>query len=59
MQPEIQSEVDKLWSTITTENLDTHADLDGYFSDFYKLFGFGIEGVDYEADTDPNREILL
>ena len=58
MQPEIQSEVDQLWSTISTENLSTHADLDGYFSDFYKLFGFGIDGVDYDADTDPDREIL-
>ncbi len=57
MQPEIQSEVSALWKTISTENLDTHADLEGYFSDFYKLFGFGIDGVDYEADTDPNREI--
>ena len=59
MQPEIQSEVDELWKTISTDNLSTHADLDGYFSDFYKLFGFGIDGVDYEADTDPNREIQL
>lgn len=54
MQPEIQSEVTKLWSEISTENLDTHADLDGYFSDFYSLFGFGADGIDYDADTDPD-----
>ncbi len=53
MQPEIQSEVSRLWSEICTENLDTHADLDGYFKDFYALFGFGAEGIDYDADTDP------
>lgn len=53
MQDDIQSEVDTLWKEICTENLDTHADLDGYHEDFYKLFGFGIEGVDYEADLDP------
>ena len=53
MLPDIQSEVQALWSTIATENLDTHADIDGYFSDFYRLFGFGMDGVDYEADTDP------
>lgn len=54
MQPEIQAEVDKLWSDISTENLDTHADLNGYHEDFYKLFGFGIDGIDYDADIDPN-----
>ncbi len=53
MQPEIQSEVQELWSTIATENLGTHADIDGYFEDFYRLFGFGIDGVDYTADLDP------
>lgn len=57
MKPEIQSEVDKLWREISTENLPTHADLDGYWEDFYKLFGFGSEGVDYEAETDPDIAI--
>lgn len=57
MQADIQSEVQSLWSTIATENLDTHADLDGYFSDFYRLFGFGLTNVDYTADTDPSVPI--
>jgi len=57
MQPEIQSEVKQLWEEICTENLDTHADIDGYFADFYRLFGFGVSSVDYEADTDPNVPI--
>ena len=57
MQPEIQEEVDKLWKEISTDNLDTHADLQGYHDDFYKLFGFGINGVDYDADIDPDVKI--
>ena len=57
MQEEIQSEVNDLWSTIATDNLDTHADLAGYDTDFYRLFGFGVEGIDYEADTDPEVAI--
>lgn len=57
MQEEIQAEVKQLWEEIATENLDTHADLNGYDQDFYKLFGFGIEGVDYDADTDADRPI--
>ena len=57
MQDDIQSEVNALWSDIATENLDTHADLDGYDKDFYRLFGFEAEGVDYDADVDPDRPI--
>ena len=57
MTPEIQAEVDKLWKEISTDNLDDHADLDGYWEDFYKLFGFGFDGVDYDAETDQNVTI--
>ncbi len=57
MKPEIQAEVDTLWKEISSDNLDTHADLKGYHDDFYKLFGFGIDGVDYEADIDQNVQI--
>ncbi len=59
MQDEIQSEVNGLWSTITSENLDTHADLEGYYEDFYRLFGFGAKGIDYDAETDPEVTIDL
>ena len=33
-------------------NLDEVSDFEGYQSDFLKLFGFGLPGVDYEADVD-------
>ena len=35
----------------TTETLVELGDLAGYKQDFLNLFGFGFEGVDYEADT--------
>ncbi len=57
MQDDIQSSVHELWKEITTDNLDTHADLEGYHKDFYRLFGFGADGIDYESDTDQNRTI--
>ena len=57
MQDEIQTDVNKLWSEISSDNLDTHADLEGYHQDFYRLFGFGIDGVDYDADIDPDVRI--
>ena len=33
------------------------ADVDGYWEDFYQMFGFNEEGIDYEAETDPVVEI--
>ena len=57
MKDEIQSEVKKLWTEISSDNLDTHADLDGYYKDFYRLFGFEADGIDYAADTDADRAI--
>lgn len=57
MQDEIQNEVRKFWEEINSENIDKYADLDGYYKDFYKLFGFEADGVDYGADIDVNRDI--
>jgi len=51
MQPEIQETVTKTWDTLSNENLEANADLNGYWEDFYRLFGFCAKGVDYDADT--------
>jgi enoyl-[acyl-carrier protein] reductase / trans-2-enoyl-CoA reductase (NAD+) len=29
------------------------SDIVGYRAEFLRLFGFGLEGVNYEAETDP------
>lgn len=55
MRPEIQKAVQEIWPRVTTENLATETDIAGYRRDFLRLFGFGLEGIDYEADVDPNR----
>jgi enoyl-[acyl-carrier protein] reductase/trans-2-enoyl-CoA reductase (NAD+) len=52
MREDVQSQVAALWEQATTENLAEIGDLEGYRSDFYNLFGFGFDGVDYKADTD-------
>jgi enoyl-[acyl-carrier protein] reductase/trans-2-enoyl-CoA reductase (NAD+) len=54
MREDVQSEVDKLWEQVTTENLSTIGDIAGYRSEFMKLFGFGVAGIDYDQDVDPN-----
>lgn len=53
MRDEIQKEVAALWPRVTTENLDEISDIAGYRAEFLRLFGFGMAGVDYEADADP------
>jgi enoyl-[acyl-carrier protein] reductase/trans-2-enoyl-CoA reductase (NAD+) len=51
MRDDIQEKVAKLWKEATTELLPSIGDLNGYTSDFHNLFGFGFDGVDYQADT--------
>ena len=58
MRDDIQEKVAKLWKEATTESLPNIGDLNGYTSDFHNLFGFGFDGVDYQADTNEMVDIL-
>lgn len=49
----VQSKVNELWDVITTENLRDLSDYAGYQTEFLRLFGFKVEGVDYEQDVNP------
>jgi enoyl-[acyl-carrier protein] reductase/trans-2-enoyl-CoA reductase (NAD+) len=57
MGEEVQAAVADAWENVTTENLSELSDFSGYKDEFLRLFGFGIEGVDYEADTNPERSL--
>ncbi len=57
MKPEVQSKVAELWEKATTENLAEIGDLEGYSKDFYNLFGFEIEGVNYADEVNEVVEI--
>ncbi|MEC8905831.1 MAG: enoyl-ACP reductase FabV [Verrucomicrobiota bacterium] len=59
MRDDIQEHVAEVWAQISTNNLKELSDFSSYQKDFMKLFGFGLEGVDYGADTDPVRSIDL
>ena len=51
----VQAEVKRRWPLVDTENLPELGDLTGFREDFLKIVGFGIDGVDYDADVDPQR----
>jgi len=57
MRADVQAEVAKVWNEVTTENLDALADFAGYRQEFHRLFGFGLPGIDYDAEVDPQRKI--
>jgi enoyl-[acyl-carrier protein] reductase / trans-2-enoyl-CoA reductase (NAD+) len=58
MRPEVQSAVREIWPTVTTENLAETTDIAGYRSEFLRLFGFGLAGVDYDADVEPHVPMI-
>lgn len=51
MREDVQELVAKLWPEATTENLAEIGDLAGYRHDFYNLFGFEFDGVNYQAEA--------
>tara|TARA_B100000900_G_scaffold151846_1_gene128944 strand:+ start:642 stop:1832 length:1191 start_codon:yes stop_codon:yes gene_type:complete len=53
LRPEVQAEVAGLWDLIDTDNLNDLSDFAGYRQEFLQLFGFEVDGVDYDADVDP------
>ena len=57
LNPEVQAEVAEIWEKINTDNLKTLSDFDGYRQEFLQLFGFEVDGVDYDADVNPEVPI--
>jgi len=54
MTPHVQSLVAQRWKIVSTENLAELGDFAGYQSSFLRLFGFGLNGIDYSAETDTS-----
>ncbi|MCC5806381.1 MAG: trans-2-enoyl-CoA reductase family protein [Opitutales bacterium] len=57
MREDVQAAVAELWPKVETETIDELTDFTGYQENFLKLFGFGLPGVDYEADVEPDRPV--
>lgn len=56
LREDIQQHCRNLWPQVTTENLSELTDYREYKAEFIKLFGFGIEDIDYDADVNPYVE---
>ena len=57
MDPQVQAEVASIWPKVTSENLSELSDFAGYQKEFLELFGFGLEGVDYNQPVEVDRPI--
>lgn len=57
LEEKVQGPVGQAWQQVTTENLRETTDFAGYQSEFLRLFGFGVEGVDYGADVATDVQI--
>jgi enoyl-[acyl-carrier protein] reductase/trans-2-enoyl-CoA reductase (NAD+) len=54
MRADVQAEVAALWPQVTTENLREASSFAGFQREFRGLFGFEVEGVDYEQPTETD-----
>jgi len=57
LDPAIQAAVAQLWERINTDTLHQLSDFAGYKREFLQLFGFEVDGVDYDADVNPGVAI--
>ena len=57
LEDSVQDRVQAIWDEVDTDTIDELTDYQGYHNEFLKLFGFGVDGVDYDADVTPLAEI--
>ncbi|OZB98259.1 enoyl-ACP reductase FabV [Paenibacillus sp. XY044] len=57
LREDVQAEVSEIWNSITSDNIYDLTDLQGYRREFFQLFGFETDGVDYEADVNPDVKV--
>jgi len=57
MREDVQAEVDRIWAELSTDNINDLSDIAGYRREFFQLFGFETDGIDYEADANPEVDI--
>jgi enoyl-[acyl-carrier protein] reductase/trans-2-enoyl-CoA reductase (NAD+) len=56
MRVDVQAEVAALWPQVTTENLRAVTDFGRFQREFRGLFGFEVDGIDYEQSTETDLQ---
>lgn len=57
LDDKVQSRIQTIWDTVDSSTIDELTDYIGYHDEFLRLFGFGIDGVDYEQDVESVKTI--
>ena len=52
LREDVQKEVMDIWAKVSTENIRELADVEGYWEDFYHMFGFKFDNIDYTKDVE-------
>ncbi len=52
MKEEIQSQIAEVWDSVDSESIKDLGDIKGYWDEFYNMFGFGYDNVDYSEDVE-------
>lgn len=52
LREDVQKEVMDIWAQVNSDNVRELADVEGYWEDFYHLFGFRFDNVDYTQDVE-------
>jgi len=53
LEDDVQSRIQIIWDSVDSDTIDELTDYVGYHNEFLRLFGFGIEHLDYDAEVDP------
>ncbi|ATC99372.1 enoyl-ACP reductase FabV [Pseudoalteromonas spongiae] len=59
LEDDVQARVRTIWDAVDSDSIDELTDYVSYHNEFLKLFGFGIDSVDYDADVNPVADIEL
>ncbi len=54
MQADVQADITRVWPEVTTENLRQLTAYEDFQREFRSLFGFELDGVDYDAPVETD-----
>lgn len=57
LSEDVQSQVMVCWKEVRTENVENVSDIEGYWEDFYHMFGFHFDNIDYTKDADVEMAV--